>query len=247
MAGALNPGEKPTPVSNLARLVAAIASPNSYGSVLTLILVTYAVSVSAQERWARSVVLLLQVGTVWLALRVSRARHGVRVVAAGALVLGVAVAVANLAWEGDGDTVGALVFSTSALLYLIAPMSILRAIARERRVGLESVLGAVDAYLLIGMLFAYLYQAMAFVGEAAFFSNGADGSLPQALFFSFTTLTTTGYGNLVPADNPGQAFTVMEMLLGQLFLVTAVAKVIAAWRPGTARTVGDSELQPEGS
>ena len=55
--------------------------------------------------------------------------------------------------------------------------------------------------------------------------------MPQALFFSFTTLTTTGYGNLVPAGNPGQSFAVFEMLIGQLFLVTAVAKVINEWRP----------------
>jgi hypothetical protein len=48
---------------------------------------------------------------------------------------------------------------------------------------------------------------------------------------SFTTLTTTGYGNLVPADSPGQSFAVAEMLVGQLFLVTAVAKVINAYRP----------------
>jgi Ion channel len=45
------------------------------------------------------------------------------------------------------------------------------------------------------------------------------------------TLTTTGYGNLVPADNPGQSLAVLEALLGQLFLVTAVGKVVSAWRP----------------
>ena len=48
-------------------------------------------------------------------------------------------------------------------------------------------------------------------------------------------LTTTGYGNLVPAANPGQTFAVMEMLIGQLFLVTAVAKVINLWRPARWR------------
>jgi hypothetical protein len=55
------------------------------------------------------------------------------------------------------------------------------------------------------------------------------------LFFSFTTLTTTGYGNLVPAANPGQTFAVLEMLTGQLFLVTAVAKVVSTWRPSQGR------------
>jgi Ion channel len=51
----------------------------------------------------------------------------------------------------------------------------------------------------------------------------------------FTTLTTTGYGNLVPAGNPGQTFAVLEMLIGQLFLVTAVGKVVSAWRPREGR------------
>ncbi len=45
------------------------------------------------------------------------------------------------------------------------------------------------------------------------------------------TLTTTGYGNLVPTQNPGQSLAVMEALVGQLFLVTAVAKIVGAWRP----------------
>jgi hypothetical protein len=55
--------------------------------------------------------------------------------------------------------------------------------------------------------------------------------MSDALFFSFVTLTTTGYGNLVPASNPGQSLAVMEAVLGQLFLVTAVAKIITAWKP----------------
>ena len=50
-------------------------------------------------------------------------------------------------------------------------------------------------------------------------------------YFSFTTLTTTGYGNLVPAGNPGQTLAVSEMILGQLFLITALGKIVTAWRP----------------
>ena len=73
------------------------------------------------------------------------------------------------------------------------------------------------------------------IGSAPFFQGGVDGTIAESLFFSFTTLTTTGYGNLVPASNPGQTFAVMEMLIGQLFLITAVAKVINAWRPARWR------------
>jgi hypothetical protein len=69
------------------------------------------------------------------------------------------------------------------------------------------------------------------VQATPFFGADGDGNLSQDLFFSFVTLTTTGYGNLVPAANPGQSLAVLEALLGQLFLITAVGKIVTAWRP----------------
>jgi hypothetical protein len=61
-----------------------------------------------------------------------------------------------------------------------------------------------------------------------FFGDEGDGTVSQDLFFSFVTLTTTGYGNLVPTGNPGQSLAVLEAPLGQLFLVTAVGKLVSA-------------------
>jgi len=58
--------------------------------------------------------------------------------------------------------------------------------------------------------------------------DAGDGSLSQDLFFSFVTMTTVGYGNLVPAANPGQTFAVLEAVIGQLFLVVAVGKIISS-------------------
>ena len=57
------------------------------------------------------------------------------------------------------------------------------------------------------------------------------GTLSQDLFFSFVTMTTVGYGNLVPAANPGQTFAILEALVGQLFLVVAVGKTISSLTP----------------
>ena len=59
------------------------------------------------------------------------------------------------------------------------------------------MLGAIDAYLFVGMFFAFAYQTMGSFDDP-FFEGGADATVPRVLFFSFTTLTTTGYGNLVP-------------------------------------------------
>ena len=86
-----------------------------------------------------------------------------------------------------------------------------------------------------GMAFAFAYRALGALQAGPFFGSQGEGTFSRDLFFSFTTLTTTGYGNLVPAANPDQTFAVLEMLTGQLFLVTAVAKVVSTWRPGRDR------------
>jgi len=211
------------------RLVEAFSSPDSYGLVLLLILVTYALSATITAAWAVSLVLVVQIATVWVTLRASRARRLARVIANAILVISALAALVNLFIHQETAGTGFLA-ALSGLLYLVAPFSIVRHLAQRGMVDLQTVLGAIAAYLLVGMFFAFLYRAL-----GAFGSQG-DGAFPQDLFFSFTTLTTTGYGNLVPADNPGQSFAVLEMLVGQLFLVTAVAKVISAWQPGQAGT-----------
>ena len=211
------------------RLLLAFVSLDSFGSVMVLILATYALSVSVDAAWGQSLVLVLQIATVWLALRIAQARRGVVLAASIALALAGLIAALNVVGVGETD-LAAPVFLVSALLYFIAPISILRSLISKSQVDQETVLGAIDAYLMVGMFFAYTYMALGAI-HSPFFDNGGQTTVAQALFFSFTTLTTTGYGNLVPAGNPGQSFAVLEMLIGQLFLVTAVAKVINAWRP----------------
>ena len=229
--GAAGPGAPASarrrPIRQLAR---AMVSTDSYGSVLLLILFTYGFSVTVTATWAASLVITVQIATVWAVLHVSRARRSVRRIASVLLLISALAAAINL-FVGK-ETIGeGAVALMSAVLYLIAPVSIARSLLYRRAVDVQTVLGAIDIYLLVGMLFAFVYRFLGVVQPSLFFGSSGDGKVPQDLFFSFTTLTTTGYGNLVPAGNPGQTFAVAEMLIGQLFLVTAVAKVISAFQP----------------
>jgi hypothetical protein len=215
-----------------------MVSTDSYGSVLLLILFTYGFSVAVTASWAASLVICVQIGTVWAVLHVSQARRPVRRVAGVLFLISAAAALVNL-FVGREATGGGAVAFMSAVLYLIAPFSITRSLLFRREVDLQTVLGAIDIYLLVGMLFAFIYRFLGVVQSSPFFGAATgDGKFPQDLFFSFTTLTTTGYGDYVPAGNPGQTFSVAEMLIGQLFLVIAVAKVINAYTP--ARLPGSS-------
>ncbi len=207
---------------------------DSYALVLLLVVVTYVMSVSVTQAWAASIVLTVQLATVWLTLRTSHARRAVRLVADVVLCLAGVVAVVSFFAHNSGGQLGG-VFAVCCLLYFIAPFSILRHLVLRRGVDRETLLGAVAAYLLIGMFFAFAYKAAGEFGSVPFFGSAGSGSLSQDLFFSFVTMTTVGYGNLVPAANPGQTFAVIEAVTGQLFLVVAVGKIINSLTPGSGQ------------
>jgi ion channel len=212
----------------LRRLLRAFVSADSYGLVLLLIVVSYALAATTTGRVAASV-LFVQIATVWFALRTAQARRGVRVTAFVLMALAGAAGLAGVILEPESQ--GPWFSFASGLLYLLAPFAIIRHIALRPRVDQEAMLGALAAYVMFGMAFAFLFRSVAVAQASPFFGDTGDGSMAQTLFFSFTTLTTTGYGNLVPASNPGQSLAVVEMILGPLFLITAIGKVVSAWRP----------------
>jgi Ion channel len=222
------------------RLAHSFVSPNSYGIVLGLIVATYVAAVWVDAAWSPSLLVVLQVVTVWFALRTSRVRRGTRRVAD--VVLALALVAALLSPVPTGEAWRGLCL-VSAVLYLIAPVSVIRHLLTRSVVDQETMLGAVAAYLLIGMFFAFVYRSVEYLQAGPFFGSAGVATLPRALFFTFTTLTTTGYGNLVPATNPGQTLAVSEMLIGQLFLIAALGKIVAAWRPArwTTEAVDDAD------
>jgi hypothetical protein len=214
------------------RLAAAFVSGSSYGLVLLLIIVSYLMSVSFHREWGASVVILVQVVTVWFALRTSQARRPVRLVADIVLAGALFVALFDRFVNNSSEPVPAI-FVMASVLYVMAPFAILRHLISRNTIDLETMLGAIAAYMLIGLAFAYVYRFFGAVQSVPFFGLQGEGAIGQDVFFSFTTLTTTGYGNLVPAGQPGQTLAVMEMIVGQLFLITAVGKIVTVWRPGS--------------
>jgi hypothetical protein len=212
------------------RLLRSFRSVDSYGLVFVMIVLTYVLAVSLPMPWGATILLFVQIATVRLVLHTSLARRPLRLVANVLFVVAGLGAIANLFMQTDEELL-AFVFLAGSVLYVVAPFSIVRHIAFRREVDRETMLGALSAYLLFGMAFAFIYRFLGEVQGGPFFGVQGDGSVADDLFFSFVTLTTTGYGDLVPAHNPGQSLAVVEALLGQLFLVTALAKLVSAWKP----------------
>jgi len=235
LASGARAGRRPPGRALLAKLV----SVDSYGLVLVLVVVTYLVRCPSwpggpsRSSWRYS-------SSVWLTFRTARTRLSAQVLVVLVFLAVAAVAIVNLFVAVSSEGL-AVAFVVSTVLYVVAPFAVVRDIATRRSVDQEVVLGAIAAYLIVGMFFAFTYRAIDVLQATPFFGAEGPGDMAQALFFSFVTLTTPGYGNLVPATNPGQSLAVMEAVLGQLFLVTAVAKIITAWKPRRWRSADEPD------
>jgi hypothetical protein len=201
----------------------------AFGLVLLLVVATYVLaSLTHFAGW--SAVALAAVGGASVVVALGSSGAGPQVVRAAfaVVVLGVCLALIGALGSGDGFYAAAGLLQT--LLLVVATFWVLRVVLTEPAVTFRTILGAISVYMIFGLLFSSLYTALDRLQAAPFFANGGGGT-GDFIFFSFTTLTTTGYGNLVPAGQPGQMFAGLEMLLGQIFLVTLVAGLVSLWRP----------------
>ena len=108
-------------------------------------------------------------------------------------------------------------------------------IVDQGEINAQSITGAICIYLLLGIIFIFIYGAVAALGDGTFFAQGTDGTRALRLYFSYVTLATLGYGDYTPAGNFGHALAIVEALFGQLYLVTVVALLVARLGPRRAR------------
>src|SRR6185503_6301473 len=100
----------------------------------------------------------------------------------------------------------------------------------QSEVNARSITGAVCIYVLFGLLFLFIYSAIALLGSGPFFAQGTDGTRALRLYFSYVTLATLGYGDYSAAGDLGHTVSVLEALVGQLYLVTVLALLVSRFR-----------------
>lgn len=215
------------------RSSAASAGPgwrNGYWLVLALLVVTFALCAAQNTINPSPSAFVVQLVTVAVVLRVTQVPPRVQHIAwvvlavAGAAIIAVAV-------SGSGGRVLDLVLSSASMLaFFVAPVAIIRHQIQRRGLDVEALLAATSAYILVGMFFTLVYNLVALITASPLFGDAVVDSLSNQLFFSFTTLTTTGYGNIVPVTGGVQAVAVAEAITGQLFLITAVARIMRGSR-----------------
>jgi Ion channel len=199
-----------------------------YGLLLLLLIVTYLLSASGLSTLAAYLQFALFLGVVLLVLRTAQVSRRLARLAVSVAAIGSAAA-AGVALTHTATGEGAADIWKGLILLFTAVLIVRRVLARPT-VTVQSIYGALSAYLIIGLMFAAYFGAIQHLGPGHFFADHEPVNTQTLQYFSFTTLTTLGYGDFTAAGNAGRALAVIEALAGQIFLATLVARLVAAFR-----------------
>ncbi|MEQ9619829.1 MAG: ion channel [Deltaproteobacteria bacterium] len=116
----------------------------------------------------------------------------------------------------------------AVLLFLYTTYRIFMHLIRSREVTTEILFAAVCVYLLIGLSWTAIYILLDFLYPGSFvdIQGQAVSDAPLYLFFSYVSLTTVGYGNIIPATDHARSLAMIEAIMGQLYLTIMVARLV---------------------
>ena len=130
----------------------------------------------------------------------------------------------------DGGEILPIVVNATAMLFFIHVIyTVSSFIWNERhRVNRDVILAAVSVYLLIGLSWAYLYEFLEMSSPQSFSCPAPILHNDDFQYYSFVTLATVGYGDIVPVTRPARALSVLEALTGQLYLAILISRLVGA-------------------
>ena len=208
-----------------------LRTPDHFGRLLTLLIL----DVTLTGLHTTTIVLvvngLLGLLTVIVAVTATGLRSRIPSWQVAALITMALVSLVLGAIEGDrfrGISATAGAFALGVLV--VAAMGEVLDMAE---VEMQTLLGALCVYLLIGLLFARVFNALIAFSSDPVFTVGGE---VDTTYFSFTTLTTVGYGDITAVGPLARRIAVVEGITGQVFLATAVARLVSLYRSPRERT-----------
>lgn len=191
-----------------------------------LLLLVIGALVVAPFEWTPLRVLIVVLLTLIFLFALWTANAPPRLFSVATALAAVALITGAVAQTSNGRVPRAIFASVSVLLCIATIASIVARLAPRVQVTTRTLAASVAIFLLIGLLFAFVFSLIAAIRNFGFFAQPGPHDSVSYLYFSFVTLTTVGFGDLTAGNDAGRMLTVMEALLGQLYLVTVVAVVV---------------------
>ena len=159
-------------------------------------------------------------------LMISRSR-AIMIMIAATFLLSLVLAVRLRSGLGaEAVYLGQIVFTTT--FDAAVSIAVARVAFGPGRVSIHRIMGGVILYLSVGLIFANLYRAMALLLHPSFSGLPANkhAALSQMLYFSLSTLTTTGFGDITPIHPFVRSLANLESVIGQLYPATLLARLV---------------------
>jgi hypothetical protein len=149
-----------------------------------------------------------------------------------------AVCFQYLGFWHDRDRDLAVSWLFSAVLYFLTTAYLLRYVFQPRVMTQDKLFGAAAAYLMIGVLWAYLYAIIGFFYPESYMIVGQPGRLvyADALYLSITVLTSTGFGDVTPLTRQARGICMVEQIAGGLFVAILIARLAGVYPPRESYT-----------
>jgi hypothetical protein len=145
------------------------------------------------------------------------------------------LAIAFIVTRGVRAVLGVeVLFPISQALWILASLLATAATARHAlqagRVDAERIFAALDAYLLAGLIFGVGYWLLDQTWPTSFgTASTSDFDLARAIYFSFVTIATLGYGDIVPTSDAARGLVILEAVGGQMYLAVLVARLVSLY------------------
>jgi Ion channel len=199
-----------------------------YGLLLAVLIGSYLLTAFSQTVLATEVQVVLFAAVLLISLRTSPLPRPWPWFVAAFAVIGSAVTFyTSLSGARTGKATEDF---WKALLLLMAAVMVVRRVLARPTVTIQSIYGALSAYLITGLMFASVFAGMQHLSTSDFFADSQLANTQTFQYFSFTTLTTLGYGDFTAAESGARSIAVLEALTGQVFLATLVARLVSAYR-----------------
>lgn len=150
----------------------------------------------------------------------------------GVLLGGAALGCQVVALDGEGRVYWALCWSFSAAFYLFSIGHLLHYVLRRDAMTSDKIYGAVAAYMMIGIFWAFLYGLVQYFLPGAYSLNGVPHELQMVsdlIYFSFTTLTTAGYGDIAPVAIHARYLAILESMTGVMYVAILIARLTGVY------------------
>jgi voltage-gated potassium channel len=149
------------------------------------------------------------------------------------IALAIAIPTLILKWTSYFVNISAIHLASDVIGVVFtayATIIILSYVFSEKKISADVIFAAISGYFLIGLMWAFIFSALEFLIPGSFQGPQVEASrLSHAYYYSFTTLTTLGYGDITPVSAPARSFSFLEAIMGQLYLAILIAGLVGKY------------------